>query len=189
MRRHWLTLLIGVGFVLALTGCNRNQEIQAELFRIRDRNKAEMDLLKKSNELLNRRYNDLKERVDKLQETNDRLTGELTEYATRPEEVKLEIITEVNTRFAAIANGQQDFMTQVNADFEEKEAVIETDLVAGLDRMEKTLLQHAAFVQFVSSEQDSINRVFAGRFDSRPWYQSVLGKWADMERGKLEEAP
>jgi hypothetical protein len=27
--------------------------------------------------------------------------------------------------------------------------------------------------------------VFAERFDSRPWYQSIIGKWEDQERQTL----
>lgn len=193
MTRHWLTLLIGTSCLLAMTGCDRNAGIRDELFRIRDRNKAQMDVLKKSNELINRQLNDLKQRVDELQDSNDRLAGELTDYATRPEEVKLEIITEVNTRFAAIANSQQTFMEEVNQNFTAKEAEIREGLAADIEEMENTLLEHAAFVRFVSTEQDSINRVFAARFDSRPWYQSIIGRWEDMQRQKAmseaKEAP
>ena len=63
----------------------------------------------------------------------------------------------------------------------------------GLLELEETLLEHASFVRFVTGEQDSINYIFAARFDSRPWYQSILGKWEDMERERntsaTEEAP
>ena len=188
MMRQWLTLLIGVSFILALAGCTGTAETRAELFRIRDRSKGQMDILKRKNELLNRELNDMKDQVNELQESNDRLSAELGEYAARPEEVKLEIITEVNTMFSGVVNSQQDFKAQVEATLEEKTAVIEADLVEGLAKMEKTLIQHGDFVHFVTSEQDSINRVFAMRFDNRPWYQSVLGKWNDMER-HTEEAP
>jgi chromosome segregation ATPase len=156
------------------------------MINVRDRARAEMDVLKKQNELLNRKLNDMNQRVTELQESNDRLSAELANYATRPEEVKLEIIGEVNTRFAAMAKGHDDFVSQINQEFADRTTGIETDLDDQLAEMEKTLSQHSAFVQFVAAEQDSINRVFATRFDSRPWYQSVLGKWDDMGRSQPE---
>jgi cell division protein FtsB len=189
MMRQRLALLIGAGFILAsVAGCTGAADTRAELFRIRDRSKSQMDILKRKNELLNRQLNDMNEQVAELQESNDRLSAELGEYAARPEEVKLEIITEVNTMFSGVVTSQQDFKAQVDATVEEKTAAIEAELAEGLANLEKTLIQHGDFVHFVTSEQDSINRVFALRFDNRPWYQSVLGKWDDMER-TMPEAP
>ena len=193
MTRHRLTLLFGASCLLVMTGCSQNSGVRDELFRVRDRNKAQMDILKKSNELINRELNDLNEQVVKLTESNDRLSGDLTEFATRPEEIKLEIITEVNTRFGAMAKSQQAFMDQVNQNFETRDTEINEALTTDVAEMEATLVEHAAFVRFVSTEQDSINRVFAMRFDSRPWYQSIIGRYEDMQRAKeaaqVGEAP
>jgi len=193
MTRHWLAFLVGAVCLLVMTGCDKNAGVRDELFRIRDNNKAEMDILKKRNEMLNRELNDLKETADKLQDSNDRLSLELTNYATRPDQVKLEIITEVNTRFASIANSQQAFIDQVNQSFAAVDTAINADLEAGLAELEETLVEHTALVRFVTGEQDSINHIFASRFDSRPWYQSILGKWEDMERARsasaTQEAP
>ena len=186
MKRHVLTSLVAMTMLGALAGCSGNQEVRAEMINIRDRSNAQMDLLKKSNELMNRKLNRMSERVSDLQDSNDRLSTELAEYATRPEEIKLEIITEVNTRFAAMAKGHDDFVDNLNSRFDTKTAEIEGELNSSLEDLAVTLTKHAAFVRFVSSEQDSINRVFATRFDNRPWYQSVLGKWEDMDRNRQD---
>jgi hypothetical protein len=61
---------------------------------------------------------------------------------------------------------------------------IDAGLQTKVDTMEQDLAQHVAFVNFVATEQDSINRVFATRFDSRPWYQSYMGKWEDMQKAQ-----
>lgn len=186
MMRRFMTLLTLVCAAGVLAGCQGNRELKAEMVNVRDRANVQMDQLKKRNELLNRKLNDMADRVTQLQESNDRLSTELAQYATRPEEVKLEIITEVNTRFAAMAKGHDDFVTDINGRFQTKSEEIEADLDEQLSTIEETLLKHAAFVRFVSSEQDSINRVFANRFDSRPWYQSILGKWEDMGKTQQE---
>lgn len=193
MTRICLAFLVGAVCLLALNGCDKNAGIRDELFRIRDKNKAEMDILKKRNEMLNRELNDLKEIADKLRDSNDRLALELTNYSTRPDQVKLEIITEVNTRFDALAKSQQAFIDAANQNFADLDTLMKADLQAGLKELDETLVENMAFIRFVTGEQDSINYIFASRFDSRPWYQSILGKWEDMERkktgAKTEEAP
>jgi DNA anti-recombination protein RmuC len=182
MLRRILTLFVIAGAAGVLAGCQGNQELRAEMINVRDRAAAEMDRMKKQNELLNRKLNDMNETVGKLQESNDRLSTELTNYATRPEEVKLEIISEVNTRFSAMSENQKEFMTQINEQFETTTAAIESDLDTRLAAISDTLNDHSMFVHFIASQQDSINRVFANRFDSRPWYESILGKWEDMKK-------
>jgi predicted nuclease with TOPRIM domain len=189
MLRRILTLFVIAGATGVLAGCQGNRELRAEMINVRDRAAAEMDRMKKNNELLNRKLNDMTETVGKLQESNDRLSNELTQYATRPEEVKLEIITEVNTRFSAMAKSQDEFVADVNGRFDTKTAAIESDLDTRLAAISDTLNDHSMFVHFVASQQDSINRVFANRFDSRPWYESILGKWEDMKKAQAAATP
>jgi archaellum component FlaC len=173
-----------LGVALVLCACEGTQEIELQLTNTRDNTKAQMDLLKKNHELVNRKLNDLNERIVKLQETNDRLSGDLTTFASRPEEVKLEIIQEVNTRFDGVAREQAEFKQAVEDTLQARMQRIDAALATQVADMEKTLQQHSSFVMFVATEQDSINRVFANRFDSRPWYQSYMGKWEDMQKSQ-----
>jgi chromosome segregation ATPase len=188
MRHKIPALLVGLVLISALGGCG-GRDFETELINFRDRSRAQLDVMKKQNELLNRKLNDMNARLDKLQESNDRLSAELTSYVTRPEEVKLEIITEVNTRFSAAAKNQEDFFTQVNTAFDDRTTATQDTLNTKMAAMEADLLDHSAFVKFVATAQDSINRVFASRFDSRPWYQSFMGKWEDRERTRASGNP
>lgn len=188
MTRRLVLPVAALVLAAAVSGCTGNQQLEAELHRFRDSSKSQLDLLKKQNELLNRKLNDMNETVDEFADTGDRLSTELATYVNRPEEVKLEIITEVNNRFGGIATGQEEFKEDINEMFEQETAAIKADVEQNVEEMQNTLTQHISFVQFVATQQDSINRVFANRFDSRPWYESVLGKWDDMERRK-QEAP
>jgi chromosome segregation ATPase len=186
MKRRWIAVLPVLGLALAASGCNGTRELEAELGNVRTRTRDQLDVLKKQNELLNRRLNDMNSRVDKLSDSNDRLSTDLTTYSTRPDEIKIEILTEVNTRFSFIATRQQEFEAQVDTLLLHRTASIADSLQTGLAAMEKTLAQHSTFVHYVAAEQDSINRVFANRFDSRPWYQSYMGKWEDMQRARAQ---
>lgn len=184
MKRQWTAFFAVLGAAVVLSGCEGTRELRAQMNNVRSQSESKASVLKKQNELLNRKLNDMNARVQELQESNDRLATELSSYITRPEEVKLEIITEVNTRFAGIAQQQDNFQTELTEAFTTKTAEIEQNLDSQLEEIGNTLEQHSNFVQFVSAEQDSINRVFANRFDSRPWYQSFMGKWDDMNRNR-----
>ncbi len=182
MRLRSFVMLAVLGVSVALTGCQANREMQAELVNLKSSTKKQLDLLKQQNEFLNRKLNTLINKVDDLSASNDKLSTELSTYANRPEEVKLEIISEVNTRFAAIAEKQNQFQSQMQDQFKQETDKLQDQMDTQLAEMQKTLNKHTAFVKFVAAEQDSINRVFANRFDSRPWYQSIIGKWEDRER-------
>jgi outer membrane murein-binding lipoprotein Lpp len=173
---------LAVGLLLA--GCEGTQQIEIELNNVKETTKSQMDIIKKQNELMNRKLNDINEKLRELQETNDRLSGDLAAFASRPEEIKLEIISEVNSRFVGAAKTQEDFKAEVTELFQKRMSEIEESMKQEIEDMEKTLAQHSAFGSFVAGEQDSINKVFASRFDSRPWYQSYIGKWEDMEKNK-----
>jgi DNA anti-recombination protein RmuC len=182
MRLRLLSITAFLGVAILFAGCGADREMQADLVNLKSSTKKQLDLLKQQNQFLNRKLNTVNEKVDELTELTTSLRTELSTYANRPEEVKLEIINEVNTRFAAIAKNQDEFKEQVQTAFQDQSKKINDDLATELEAMNKTLNKHTAFVQFVAAEQDSINRVFANRFDSRPWYQSIIGKWEDRER-------
>lgn len=182
MNRRLVSLALVLGVGISLSGCQGNRQMQQDLVNLQNTTKKQLDLLKQQNEFLNRKMNTVNTNVAELTEATETLRAELATYANRPEEVKLEIISEVNTRFEAIAAQNKEFQAEVLTNFDTQRKDIDQRLQVQIDDMTKTLNKHTAFVKFVASEQDSINRVFANRFDSRPWYQSIIGKWDDMER-------
>ena len=186
LRRTPLLGLVAV-LCLPLTGCQQIRQNQQDIVTLKNLVNRDLELLKRQNTFINRKVNKLQESVEEASEISQDLREELATYANRPEEVKLEIITEVNSRFAAFAKANADFQAEVTQLFQTQREQIDERLDTSLSEMEKTLNNHTAFVQFVAAEQDSINRVFANRFDSRPWYQSIIGKWEDRERmGRME---
>jgi hypothetical protein len=188
MNRPRLAILPALGFGAALlaAGCSGSRDFEAELGTVRSTTRTQLDVLKKQNELLNRKLNDMNARVDEIQVSNERLSTDLTTYASRPDEIKIEILTEIQTTFQSLAARQQEFEANTDSLLATETRVIAESLEVKLADVDKSLAQHSAFVHFVSSEQDSINRVFANRFDSRPWYQSILGRWEDMQRARTQ---
>ena len=186
MNRRLLVIVAFAGLT-ALTGCQQTREMEAELINLKQKTNKQFTLLKQQNEFMNRKVNTLNEKVEDLTKMNGTLSEELATYANRPDEVKMEIIAEVNTRFASIAKAQEDFKNNLTKDVTEHNTKIEEKLETEFTDVRKVLENHTSFVQFVAAEQDSINRVFANRFDSRPWYQSIIGKWDDRERARKEQ--
>ena len=183
MHRHVSTVLLG-GLLLGLTGCQQVRQNQADIVALTNTVNRDLELLKRQNTFMNRKLNKLQESVEEATEVSKDLREELSTYANRPDEVRLEIINDVNTRFAQISKSNEEFKAAVNEQFADHTAATKERLDTSLAEMEKILNNHSAFVQFVATEQDSINRVFANRFDSRPWYQSIIGKWEDKERAQ-----
>ena len=184
MNRRFVSLVAVLGVGVALSGCQGNRQMQQDIVNLQNTTKKQLDLLKQQNEFLNRKMNTVNTNVAALTQKTDDLSANLSTFANRPDEVKLEIISEVNTRFEAIAAQNKEFQGEVLANFSGQQEQIDKKLQTQIDLMTKTLDRHTEFVNFVASEQDSINRVFANRFDSRPWYQSIIGKWDDRERAR-----
>jgi len=186
MNRSLLVVLGLLSFSLVFSGCAGDREMKEKVLTMELQSKSKFGLLKQQNEFMNRKVNTLNEKVEELLEANAVLTERLAEFANRPDEIKIEIITEVNTRFATISTAQKQFTERVTEDVDTRFNVMENKFDTQFKDMNAVLLHHTEFVQFVSTEQDSINALFAGRIDSRPWYQSIIGKWEDKERAKAE---
>ena len=186
-------VLAGLGLVLMLPGCSKKSSIdpkqfQVEITKYREESTALIDSVNAQNAALNRSLNEINARVDKLQQTNDQLNAEFTAYKDLPD-VRLEIIPQVNTQFTLLTQSQEQFVKSLRDSITLRATATEDTMKVRTAAMQSQLAEHMAFVQFVATEQDSINRVFANRIDSRPWYVSFMGKWEDRQRARRGETP
>lgn len=186
MMRRLIVGTAALTLVFGLSGCQKQREMEVQLQNLEASVPKQFGLLKQQNEFVNRKLNKLNDKIEELTERNIELSDELATYANRPDEVKVEIINEVNTRFGAIAKAQTDFQANITQEIEENNKAIEEQLTTKFAEMDKLLTHHTTFVNFVAAEQDSLNREIATRIDDRPWYQSIIGKWDDRERQAQE---
>jgi hypothetical protein len=142
----------------------------------------QLALLEKHGEFLNRKLNMVDEKIVRLGEDTDWLNEEFVVYTNRPGEVREEVLAEVDERIQNLEQDQVEFERDLAANFDRYQHNYNTRLTSVLDSMQVALDYRETFVQFVFTEQDSINREFAGRFDARPWYHSVLSTWAESEK-------
>ena len=182
----------GLGIVCVLSGCKKDPAVDpkvfaAEINKYRVEQTALIDSTNASDARLNSTLNQINARVDKLQQRADSLNAVLAAYQNVPD-VRLEIIPEVTSRFQIVSNAQTQWMKSIRDSITAATASQDT-VNARVAAMQNMLNEHMAFVQFVATEQDSINRVFANKIDTRPWYVSFMGKWEDRQRAHKSANP
>jgi vacuolar-type H+-ATPase subunit I/STV1 len=183
----------GLGIVFVLSGCQKKSAVDPKQFAVeinkyREEQTALIDSTNANDARLNRTLNEINARVDKLQQINDQLTAELAAYKELPD-VRLEIIPEVTSRFQIVNQAQDQFVKSIRDSITTRATATQDTMTARIAVMQSMLNEHMAFVQFVAVEQDSINRVFANKIDSRPWYVSFMGKWEDRQRAHRAANP
>jgi len=183
----------GLGLMLVFWGCQKKstvdpKQFQVEVTKYREESTALIDSVNSQNARLNRALNEINGRVDRLQEANDRLNAELTAYKELPD-VRAEITPQVYAQFNLVSAAQEQFVKSIRDSITLRASAMDDTLEVRTSTMQSTLAEHMAFVQFVATEQDSVNRVFANRIDSRPWYVSFMGKWEDRQRARRGVTP
>ena len=138
MHRHVSTVLLG-GLLLGLTGCQQVRQNQADIVALTNTVNRDLELLKRQNTFMNRKLNKLQESVEEATEVSKDLREELSTYANRPDEVRLEIINDVNTRFAQISKSNEEFKAAVNEQFDDHTAATKERLDTSLAELEKIL--------------------------------------------------
>ena len=179
-------LYAGLGIVFVLSGCQKKSAVDPKQFAVeinkyREEQTALIDSTNANDARLNRTLNEINARVDKLQQDNDQLVAELAAYKELPD-VRQEIYPEILSRFQLVNERQGEFVKSIRDSITLRATATQDTMTARVAVMQNMLNEHMAFVQFVATEQDSINRVFANRIDSRPWYVSFMGKWEDRQR-------
>lgn len=181
---HFRSLsFIVLGAALLFGGCGGEKE-DPEMAALRGQTKDQLEALKKHHALLNRKLIGINERLNALQESNTLLAAELAYARSAPDTMRGEIIGEVNRRFAAVAQNQSAFFDTVRVTVNRRTAALDASVDSGMEGMKKEIADYESLVRFVTAQQDSINRVLANRVDRRLWYESILGKWEDLEHAR-----
>jgi archaellum component FlaC len=183
MKRLRPVFLAGVSLLLLQSGCS-NKGPDPAFTKLQEQSTEQLVALKKHHEILNKKLNRINERVGKLQKSHEKFSQDLATYVARPDTMTMLIVTEVNKRFSSVLENQVSFVDTVSSAVKKRMSEMEGKATVQLDEFKKQVDEHDQFVHFVTAQQDSINRVFAVRLDSRPWYESILGKWDDLQRAR-----
>jgi len=168
-------LLLAAGALVG--GCSGNRDLQEALIAYKNESKLQVALLQEQSRFLTEKGNTVGEKMEALTEDTETLAAEFSVYANRPGEIKREVYEYVSSESTAVADDQALFVEQTDQSLDRFGQDRNENLDSQIGAMQATLDYNADFVRFVFTAQDSINAVFAARFDSRPWYESVIGKW------------
>jgi hypothetical protein len=177
MRR--LTPLLALMVSLCVVGCQGDREVQQALLDLKNEHTLTLMGLTDQSEFLEKKLDHVREKLEVLDESDRMLSSEFALYARRPDEIKREILDDVGLRTVMIAEEQQQYFVDLTNRLDQHALRFDNQMVQATEATQKTLSEEDAFFRFVFTEQDSINRVFAARFENRPWYESVLAKWED----------
>lgn len=179
--RSLFFIVLGAAFLAG--GCGGEKE-DPEMAALRGQTADQLEALKKHHALLNRKLIGINERLNALQVSNTQLAAELAYARSAPDTMRGEIIGEVNRRFVYVAQNQAAFFDTARVTVNRRTDALEARVESGLAGMKAEVANYESLVRFVTAQQDSVNRVLAGRVDRRLWYESILGKWEDLEHAR-----
>jgi hypothetical protein len=183
---RWLVAGVGLTVVAALAGCAESGKLTlAEMERLRRDTDKQMRLVREQNEQINAKLNVLKAEMDTITTRYiPMLSASLDSVSAKPEQARLQMITEVENRLRTITDNVRDFKTQVNENLTSQNRALTDTLRIRLNNFDARVSKSKEYVDFVLAKQDSVNREFANRIDKRPWYISILGAWEDRQRAR-----
>jgi hypothetical protein len=159
------------------TGCTGNRDLEEVLVDYKNETKLQLALLEAQSEFLTDKGNSVSDKMEALTEDTETLDAEFSIYANRPAAIKREVYEYVSEESTQVAADQAQFVAHVEDSMRRFGDTRNESLRGQLAAMQANLDYHAEFMEFVFTYQDSVNAVFAARFDSRPWYESLIGKW------------
>jgi hypothetical protein len=159
------------------SGCTGNRELEETLIDYKNETKLQLALLQAQSEFLTDKGNSVSGKMEALTEDTETLDAEFSIYANRPAAIKREVYQYVSAESTQVNEDQTRFVDHVEDSLLQFKQNRNENLGAQLATMQATLEYHAEFMEFVFTYQDSMNALFAARFDSRPWYESLIGKW------------
>jgi hypothetical protein len=177
MGHRRLRLLALLPFALGAAGCQGDRELQQELLNIKNETTLQLELLNRHSEFLVQKSEMVEGNLATLTDEDRRLSREVAIYTARPDQIRREILGEVDTRAEMATERRERFSRDIADRLDARGRALSEKTSQTIAKFQSALDHDRMFLTFVFAHQDSMNRVFANRFDDRPWYESVLGRW------------
>jgi hypothetical protein len=181
MPRH-LRSGIALGLLLVLCGCSQNKRLEADVSSFKAEIDPDMQLMLRYSKFLKKKVGTVTAKIDKLESESGASGQELGRLTAEPAAAKRDILAAVDVRADSLAMFQKTSLEEFGRFLEGRDAAVRATLQAEQDTLKSTLGSADVFVRFVFTYQDSVNREFAQRFDQKPWYTSILGRWGEHNK-------
>ncbi|HET9233923.1 MAG TPA: hypothetical protein VFP10_07280 [Candidatus Eisenbacteria bacterium] len=162
----------------ALAGCGNDvKKLETQVVNFKTELDPEMQLLTRHSKFLKKKAETIAAKVDKLEADQAQLTAQLYALTSAPAAVKHDILAVVESQSDSLAMFQSAALQEFGRFLDQRDAAVQQTLAAQAESLNAELAKADEFVRFVFSYQDTVNNNFASRFDQKPWYTSILGRW------------
>ena len=183
MKRPLLSVLT-LGLVAGLCGCNEAKKLESQVTTFKSEMDPQIQLMVRHSKFLKKKAETIAAKVDKIEAEQAQINQTLAALRAEPGAAKRDIIALVESKADTMARFQKATLLDISALFAERDAVIQQKLKAQDDSLRAALARTDEFVRFVMTNQDTVNLAFASRFDQKPWYTSILGRWEQKKPTK-----
>jgi hypothetical protein len=179
MRAITKLMLRGAAMLLAgalAAGCGGKKTYEP-LEELKNDFNLQLSLLKRHSDFLEKKVVNVETKLAKVDASTDSLAMQIEAFVTGPDRVQREILAEVDAQTTAADRGRENYMAALRRRLDERDQDLNHRADEAIGRTTRVLTDRDRFFRYVFTAQDSVNGIFASRFDQRPWYQSVIGRW------------
>ncbi len=181
MKRSSLFIL---ALVSGLCGCNDAKKLETQVTAFKAEMDPQIQLMVRHSKFLKKKADTIAAKVDKIEAEQAQLNQTLAALTAEPGAAKRDIIAFVDAKADTTARFQRASLAEFGRFLDQRDAEVQAILKAQDDSLRSALNKTDEFVRFVMTYQDTVNTAFASRFDQKPWYTSILGRWEQKKPTK-----
>ena len=167
---------------VALSGCNESKKMEVMVANYKAEMGPQMQLMVRHSKFLQKKAETIAAKVDKLQADNAQIAQTLAALTYEPQAAKRDILALVDAHADTLARSQKNSLEELGQFLNQRDVAVRQSLTTQEDSLKVALAAADEFFRFVMSDQDTVNQAFAQRFDQKPWYTSILGRWEQKKK-------
>jgi len=179
-----LSLAIGLLSVAALLGCNESKKLEEQVTGFKSEMDPQIQLMTRHSKFLRKKAETIAAKVDKIEAEQAQMNQALGALTSEPGAAKRDVLGLVDAKADSTARFQKSALQEFSRFLDQRDAAIQATLKAQDDSLRAALGATDEFIRFVMTDQDTVNQAFAQRFDQKPWYTSILGRWEQKKPAK-----
>ena len=183
MTRRVSSLLMLV-LVAGLCGCNDTKKLETQVTTFKAEMDPQIQLMVRHSKFLKKKAETIAAKVDKIQAEQAQINATLGALRAAPGAAKQDILAFVDLKVDSTARFQRASLQEFGTFLDQRDALVQQKLKAQDDSLKAALAKTDEFIRFVMTNQDTVNNAFASRFDQKPWYTSILGRWEQKKPTK-----
>jgi len=158
-------------------GCNDSKKLASQVTAFKGEMDPQIQLMTRHSKFLRKKAETISAKVDKIEAEQAQINATLGALRAEPGNAKRDILAVVDAKAETTAQFQRAALNEFGKFLDDRDAKVRQTLKAQDDSLRAALAKTDEFIRFVMTNQDTVNQAIAGRFDQKPWYTSILGRW------------